>query len=233
MLNPAIDAEQWRGELDARTRVQVPRWLLPDAALQLQASLASQVPWNLAERTDGQSRTSARGQYPQGAAYEALLRAAYSRARDGYQFVYDNYFLVEARKQGWDPGLFAHVALDLFNSEQMLGLMRRITGDASLFAAKVQATRYRPGHFLLRHDDQDIADGKRYAYVLNLSHEWRADWGGLLQFLQPEGDGVVDTFLPRWNSLSLFKVPQPHQVSLVAPWAASDRYAITGWFLGR
>ena len=41
---------------------------------------------------------------------------------------------------------------------------------------------------------------------------------------------VVDTFTPLWNSLSLFRVPQPHVVSLVAPWAGSARYSITGWF---
>ena len=41
---------------------------------------------------------------------------------------------------------------------------------------------------------------------------------------------MVDTFVPLWNSLSLFRVPQPHVVSLVEPWAGSPRYSITGWF---
>ena len=50
------------------------------------------------------------------------------------------------------------------------------------------------------------------------------------QFLDPSGRRVVDTFTPLWNSLSLFRVPQPHVVSLVAPWAGSPRYSITGWF---
>ena len=41
---------------------------------------------------------------------------------------------------------------------------------------------------------------------------------------------VLETFLPRWNSLSLFKVPADHLVTPVAPWAEQDRLSITGWF---
>jgi Rps23 Pro-64 3,4-dihydroxylase Tpa1-like proline 4-hydroxylase len=37
----------------------------------------------------------------------------------------------------------------------------------------------------------------------------------------------------RWNALSIFRVPQPHLVSLVSPWAGENRIAITGWFLAR
>jgi Rps23 Pro-64 3,4-dihydroxylase Tpa1-like proline 4-hydroxylase len=44
---------------------------------------------------------------------------------------------------------------------------------------------------------------------------------------------VTDTFMPRWNSLSLFRVPALHAVSLVAPWAGAERLAITGWLLAR
>lgn len=58
----------------------------------------------------------------------------------------------------------------------------------------------------------------------------QADWGGLLQFIDVDGQ-VLDTFLPRWNTLSLFAVPAGHAVSLVAPWARQDRLAITGWLL--
>jgi Rps23 Pro-64 3,4-dihydroxylase Tpa1-like proline 4-hydroxylase len=52
---------------------------------------------------------------------------------------------------------------------------------------------------------------------------------GQLQFFGEGGD-IVETFVPRWNSLSLFRVPQMHQVTLVTPWAGDDRYSIAGWF---
>jgi Rps23 Pro-64 3,4-dihydroxylase Tpa1-like proline 4-hydroxylase len=39
--------------------------------------------------------------------------------------------------------------------------------------------------------------------------------------------------MPGWNMLSLFRVPQRHQVTLVSPWASRPRHAITGWWLAR
>lgn len=231
MFDPERAVEPWRAELAARTRVQVADFLAPDAAARLHQSLAREVPWQLAERASGQARVSPRGGYPAPGDYLALMRAAHGQAGHSYQFLYDNYFLLDARRERWDPGLYAHHVLALLNSEPLLAWMRALTGDASLRAAIAQATCYRPGHFLLAHDDHDPHADRRYAYVLNLTPDWRADWGGLLQFLGPHGE-VIDTLMPRWNSLSLFKVPQPHQVSLVAPWAGHDRLAITGWFLG-
>jgi SM-20-related protein len=52
----------------------------------------------------------------------------------------------------------------------------------------------------------------------------------LLHFMDAEGK-VIDTFVPIFNSLSLFLVPAPHCVSMIAPFATSLRYSITGWFL--
>jgi len=64
--------------------------------------------------------------------------------------------------------------------------------------------------------------------VLNLTPDWRPDWGGLLQFFDKRGD-VFRAFTPRFNVLNLFRVPQPHNVSWVTPLAGAPRYAVTGW----
>lgn len=65
--------------------------------------------------------------------------------------------------------------------------------------------------------------------MLNFSRGWCAEWGGTLQFLDGEGD-VVETFVPHFNSMSLFVVPTPHIVGYVAPYATAPRLSITGWF---
>jgi Rps23 Pro-64 3,4-dihydroxylase Tpa1-like proline 4-hydroxylase len=39
----------------------------------------------------------------------------------------------------------------------------------------------------------------------------------------------VSGFIPDFNVLRLFSVPQTHHVSYVAPWAAERRLSITGW----
>jgi Rps23 Pro-64 3,4-dihydroxylase Tpa1-like proline 4-hydroxylase len=36
--------------------------------------------------------------------------------------------------------------------------------------------------------------------------------------------------VPGFNVLNLFKVPTDHSVSVVAPFAAEPRLALTGWF---
>ncbi|MCM2336970.1 MAG: 2OG-Fe(II) oxygenase [Pseudomonas sp.] len=232
MISNDLDLERWRAQLARDTRVQLPAFLQPPAAEALERSLASEVPWQLAERSEGSSRTTPRGRYPDDDAFAALLDAAYVRARSEYQFAYDTYMLVRAAKEGWDPDLLVHGVLQFFNTPEFLQFARWLSGDAAITHVSAQCTRYRPGQFLMPHEDEDVQEGRRYAYVLNLSRAWAPDWGGQLQFL--DGDGsVTQTFLPRWNSLSLFRVPQRHQVTLVAPWAAGPRHAITGWWLAR
>lgn len=232
MINPQLDLPRWRGELLRTPRIQIPDFLQPQAAEALAHCLEHDVPWHLAERSEGESRTSPRGAYPDQAAFDALLARAYARAGSDYQFAYDSYMLVRAAKEGWDPHLPAHAVFGFFNSPEYISFIRWLTGDATLTHVNAQCTRYRPGQFLMPHDDQDRNEGRRYAYVLNLTRDWRADWGGQLQFLDAD-DGVVQTLMPRWNSLSLFRVPQRHQVTLVSPWAGRPRHAITGWWLSR
>ena len=239
MINPQLDLAPWRARLQRDGRVQVDNFLQPAHAQRLRECLQSQVPWTLALRDAAGPRTLDHATY---AAMEAgevgalLTRAASVPAGhetsvgDRFRFAYDSYMMVRAYKEGRDPGLLLHRVLELFNTPEYLGLMRELTGDTRLGRINAQASRYRRGHFLRYHTDIDSSQGRLYAYVINLSRDWQADWGGLLQFIDDDGR-VVDTFLPRWNTLSLFNVPAGHAVSLVAPWAAQDRLAITGWLL--
>lgn len=232
MIDPGIDLEYWRAELARRTRVQVAGWLQPALAAELQRCLAHDVPWGLAHRTaEGSVTTRPEALAALDAAGRAALLAdAQALAARDYAFAYDAYHMVSAYKEGRDPGLLLHRVLEFMNSPDYLGFARALTGEPRIRRASAQATRYRPGQFLKYHTDIDSLEGRLYAYVVNLSARWEADWGGLLQFIDESG-AVVDTFVPRFNSLSLFKVPQGHAVSMVAPWAGEPRLAITGWFM--
>jgi len=232
MINNALDVDFWKQQLATRSRVQVPDFLQPDAAEVLRDCLAREVPWSLAERSEGESRTRGREGALDDAAYGEVLEAAYRNARESFQFVYDSYMLARARKEGWDPDLPVHVMLDFLNSPEFIDFARYLTGDDAINAVNAQATRYRPGQFLTPHDDTHSGEGRRYAYVINLTPRWKVEWGGLLQFIDANGN-VIDSFMPRWNALSIFRVPQLHHVSLVSPWAGEHRLAITGWFLAR
>ena len=233
MINNELDVDLWKTRLAARSRVQIPDFLQPGAAEALRDCLAHAVPWRVAERSDNvAARTHGREGALDEAAYRDVLDAAYGNARTSFQFVYDSYMLGRARREGWDPNLPVHVVLDFLNSPEFIAFAQYLTGDASINEVNAQATRYRHGQFLTPHDDKHSGEGRRYAYVINLTPQWKADWGGQLQFLDADGS-VIETLLPRWNALSIFRVPQMHHVSLVAPWAGEDRLAITGWFLAR
>lgn len=233
VINESLPLADIRARLQRDGRVQIADYLQPDAAERLHACLADEVRWTLALRDGDASRVIDHDAYVALSedALATLLRGVARGARGGgYRFAYDAYMMVTAYKEGRDPDLLLHRVLELFNSPQYLAFVQALTGDDGIRRVNAQATRYRPGHFLRYHTDIDSSEGRRFAYVLNLGREWNADWGGLLQFV--DGDGrVVDTFLPRWNSLSLFRVPAGHAVSLVTPWADADRLAITGWLL--
>lgn len=231
MIGDRVDVPLCRERLLAHGRAQVADYLQPDVAQRLHDCLAREVPWTLAVRDGSGARTI------EHAAYAALgddermrLLADVADAKGEFRFAYESYMMVTAYQEGRDPGLALHRVLEVFNSPQYVAFLRELTGDARIRRVNAQATRYRAGHFLRYHTDAESREGRLYAYVLNLTRDWQADWGGLLQFVDDEGR-VTDTFLPRWNTLSLFKVPTGHAVSLVAPWAEQDRMAITGWFL--
>lgn len=236
MINNTLDIDTWRTRLQREGRIQVGEYLQPAAAERLRECLMREVPWTLALRDEGDSRTIDHASYaamsPEAIAQLStdVARSARGATDGGFRFVYESYMIVRAYKEGRDPDLLLHRVLEFFNSPPYLSFMRQLVGDESVRRLDAQATRYRPGHFLRVHSDEDEKEGRLYAYVLNLSQGWQADWGGLLQFIDAEGR-VEDTFLPRWNTLSLFAVPKGHAVSLVAPWANDDRLAITGWLM--
>ena len=154
---------------------------------------------------------------------------AYAGATEGLQFLFDRLRLGPAREAGAATPQILFDLLDLFNTEAFLAFARRLTGDDRIAFSDGQVTRYLPGHVLNRHSDANPRTERLYAYVLNLSPGWRAEWGGLLQFLDEGGD-ITETFVPSFGALNVFAVPQMHAVSTVAPFAGGPRYSVTGWW---
>jgi len=158
-----------------------------------------------------------------------LIGMAHEEATDGFQFIYDRLRLGPGRAMGLKAPEALYDLHDLLNGPAFLDLARRLTRDDRIAYVDAQATRYLPGHFLNGHDDRHEGAGRLYAYVLNVSPAWRAEWGGLLMFLDDAGD-VTETFVPAAGTLNVFRVPQAHAVSMVAPFAGAPRYSVTGWW---
>lgn len=157
-----------------------------------------------------------------------LIDAVHNGARDGFQFLFDSVRVSDDAGERHARGLLLDRLIDMMNSEPVLAVMRQITGCDDVVRADGQATRYLPGHFLTGHDDDIEGKGRIAAYVINLTPVWRTEWGGLLQFHDETGD-LTHALRPCFNSIHIFRVPQVHSVSLVAPFAGGARLSVTGW----
>jgi SM-20-related protein len=232
-LNPKIDRKALGARLAAHGRVQVPNVLTAETAQTISDILAKRTRWGLAWQAGSGKPNSMRAEALRtiSAADGQAITDAITKAASGsdYAFQFATYPMLDAYLGKWEEGGPHDLLLEHINDAPFLDLMREVTGDMRLVKADAQATLYAPGHFLGVHDDSHVAEGWRYAYVLNLCPiPWRPEWGGYLNFLDAQGD-VIEGWKPKFNCLNLFKVPQPHLVTLVAPFAPLGRLAITGW----
>jgi hypothetical protein len=211
-------------------RVHVPDVLPVEVARHVHAVLAQGTPWQLSLANRGANAGMDLATYAQLSAEQRteLERLIHDGAAWGFQYLYRNFPLDDHRAAGRHLDHPLMRVLEFLNSAAFLAFAREITGVPGIRRVDAQATLYEPGHFLTRHDDDDPPKRRVAAYVLNLTPEWRADWGGILQFLDADGH-VSEGYVPAFNALNVFRVPQPHAVSYVAPFARAGRYSITGW----
>lgn len=117
------------------------------------------------------------------------------------------------------------------NSEKFIEMINNITNKNITRLSTMFLSKYKPNNFLSPHSDK--GNGK-VAFVLNLSKFWKPQYGGILNFLDESRKNIIRSYVPGFNNLILFEVPEngdkPHFVSHVAPNIKHNRYAITGWY---
>lgn len=232
MINPKLPVAELRERFARDRRIVIDDILDPAAAEALYQCLLREVPWEIVFRRDTQVITLTQRdieKLPQ-RELDQLMAGVQRQAQTDFQFVYWKFSMVDAYRRQILPQLLTHRLLEALAAATTLELIRQITGFADIQRVDAQATLYRPGNFLTEHtDDHDDAYVRRAAYVIQLCKNWKADWGGLLHFVDG-GSNVTQTFVPRFNSMALFAVPQPHVVSMVVPFAPGPRFGVTGWF---
>lgn len=237
-LNPDLDRAALAADFARDRRVQVRDVLTAETANEIRKILSQGTRWGLVVQSDDSGPQQVLpAELPTAAGRQRaqlLMQATHEAAAKGdYAFRFAQHSLVQNVQEGWDPGGPHELLLEYLNAPAFLELVRNVTGFTELVKADGQATLYAPHHFLGWHIDSHVAEGWKVAYVMNFTTgEWRPEWGGYLQFFDDDGD-IVQGYRPRFNSLNLFAVPQPHAVSLVAPFAPLGRYAITGWLRDR
>ncbi len=240
MLNvPALLNQNLAADVACHAYTGVGKAVLADLftaefATKLHACLSTEVEWNLVFRDNDkhydlhplqlEALTAEKNQL--------LQQRVLANAKIGFQYLYYNLPLYDLRLNKSDLHPVLTQLCDLLDSAAFIKLMRQVTGDATIAFADYQATKFVTGNFLKTHDDAVAGKHRRAAYVINLTPAWNADWGGLLHFVAADGK-VTGSFLPAYNAITLFQVPQKHFVSYVSPFASGQRISITGWLRAR
>ncbi len=227
-LNPDLDVDALARAFTARRRLRIPDILEAASAGAVAAVLEHETRWKTTVAAGGDffelPLDGERAEDPSKQAWLDAVRVDGAATR--MQYVFDTRRLgPDHEADGSDA---ADAVLEFLNGEAFLGFVRAVTGDDRIDFLDGQASRYRPGHVLTTHSDLSAGKNRLYAYVLNLTREWRADWGGTLVFHGPDSH-IAEGFVPTFNALNLFEVPMSHAVTQVASFAMGPRLSITGW----
>lgn len=229
-LNSNIDWNALKQEFAANKRVRIDNILAENAREEIYKAVSSEIAFSNAFLFEQQVRTATDQELfaLSNENKQALQSALIDSASNGVGFLYGTY-KVKAQN-------VTHPVLKQFfswlNSKGLLSLIGDITDNNAIVSANCQGTRYKTGDYLTRHNDINLSEGREIAYVFNMTKNWHPDWGGLLQFYTQQGI-PLESYEPRFNSLSLFDVSIPHSVTYVTPFAKKQRYAVTGWFCNK
>lgn len=230
-LNDKLDWQALAREFKVNKRIQIRDILKQECAERIWKCLTEETPWRLAYHdgkgpvvlTEDEIRAKTKEQL------EELHSGILKRAKDERCFVYRIYPMLDAYQAKDDPGLFLHQVLEFINSPHYLTFIRTITGVPEIKRGNAHAAWYDHNQFLMHHTD--LLPERRAACVLNFTKDWRADWGGFMQFYDDDFN-IELGLLPRFNVLNMFLPPQEHSVSCVTPFAGSGRYTVTTFFEG-
>lgn len=224
-LNPALDPAALAESFRAKGRLHIPNIVTDAAARRIVSALERETPWVLTFN-EGEKHFDYDKLSP--AERQKFAYAAWNRARSEFQFFHHRHRLTVAGEPYKDPAHYYAGFVSFLSSPEFLGFIRDVTGLPQIAWINAMATLYKPLDFLTVHDDDVRGDNRLIAYVFNFTPVWRPDWGGALQFHDPEGN-IEEGFMPSFNALNIFRVPKSHSVAQVAPFGG-NRYAITGWF---
>ncbi len=229
-LNPSLEVDRLAARFARDGRLQIVDFLVAGEVERLAEELEASRQWMHVISGGREVYEIAREDFDAMDAEKrsALNDAICAEATHGFRFRFDA-IRVPGNVAGRPSSSGLLCAFANFMSHQStLEVIAQIAGDCSLDFADAQATRYRAGDFLTRHDDDVAGKNRRLAYVMGLTKAWLPEWGGLLLFNGNELT-ITEAMVPRFNALCLFRVPQPHSVSAIAPYADCARLSITGW----
>ncbi len=229
-LNPDIDLEQAAIILKENGRVQIHNFFTDETAERLLELIMSNKTWYLSYNEGDQFLESSLTEFNALAPQfkQRMMNNIYQRAASAFQYVFIQYYITQAVKKGEEKGNPIHLMHEFVNGDLFMPFMKALTGQDEITWIESFVSRYAPGHFLTNHDDTHYKNDRVIAYTIGMSKNWSKDWGGHLAFFDEKGN-VDQAFIPSFNTLSVFAIPQPHAVQMVAPYAKGERLSFLGW----
>lgn len=211
--------------------VKVSNILSENSANMIHSAISKQKQWNLVFRNKGhhQDLNNVEVKHWDKTQQENLINIIHSKASIDFQYFYETIPIYDIY---YDRSLSGHFFNDIFhflNSEDTLNFFRELLDAPEISFLDAQITRFSAGHFLNCHNDDVKGKNRVAAFVINLTKDWRPDWGGALHILNKELE-IEKSFIPSFNEVNIFKVPVDHFVGIVAPFTSASRLSITGWF---
>jgi Rps23 Pro-64 3,4-dihydroxylase Tpa1-like proline 4-hydroxylase len=143
-----------------------------------------------------------------------------------------SYIFYRAMNNDKKMSIYEFTLRKVLNAPEFINTLNEITNLKLTKLNTLFMSKYKSGNFLSTHSDKGNG---RLAFVINLTKFWKPQYGGNLHFLNEERNEIIDTFVPEFNNLVLFYIPDgngiPHYVSQVAQNVKHSRYAISGWFI--
>lgn len=230
-LNPALDPAPYARIYAEQKCVQIANLFEPEVADALERVLLA-LPWRLLCQNEFRetvllTQDQLRAMSPE--ARKALEDGIRQRAAENFGYTYYAYPMLEAAQKGWDPEHPIHALTAFLNSPEFIDFAGKLIGHPGLTKIDAHASNYQRGQYLTRHKDDGARKERRAAYTIGFSRNWQPDWGGLLLFLDDNGD-VLRGFKPRFNVLTVFDGLMLHSVTSVSTFAPAGRMSVAGWF---
>jgi SM-20-related protein len=229
-INPAHDPNELSCTLQEKGRLQIPNFFTTETADYLFELLRTNQKWYTTynhgkEHVESPAEDVVRLS-PQ--LRQQFFARIYQGAQNGFQFLFNQYAISSAIKNGEDKGHPLHAMHEYVNTDAFLAFMRTLTGHDEIDRSDSYASQYLPGHFLTSHDDRHDHESRVAAYTISLTKEWREDWGGHLVFFDDDGN-IEEGFKPSFNTLNIFFMPKMHSVQQVTHYAGKPRTSFLGW----
>tara|TARA_R110000737_G_scaffold165786_1_gene193117 strand:- start:1156 stop:1887 length:732 start_codon:yes stop_codon:yes gene_type:complete len=210
--------------------VKLENALSNDSASLIHANITKQEQWNLVFRNNAihQDLNSLDVEGWHGEDKNNLTELVHKQAEQAFQYFYETIPIYDIYYDKLMPEHFFNDIVKFLNSEEVLNFFRAILAAPEITFLDAQITRFKAGHFLNRHNDDVNGKNRVAAFVINLSKDWRVDWGGALHILNKDLT-IEKSFVPSFNEINIFKVPVEHLVGYVSPFANGHRLSITGW----